>query len=103
MVLLARYFGMAGLAILLSSAIASATPIIDDGSTGPAKWRRPITVFIPRDPEPGRHRHDKLKDAVDKWKAGAGPNVPAINTVILDANGKDPNTGMLPATTAEGA
>jgi hypothetical protein len=103
MVLWTRQFGVAGLVILLSSTISTAKPITDDGSTGPAKWRKPITVFIPRDPEPGRNRHDKLKDAVDQWKAVAGPNVPAINTVILNAGGNDPSTGKPPDTSAEGA
>jgi len=95
--------------LLMIAPRAQATPIVDDVSTGPAKWTDPIKVYIPLDPAANapanpRNRQDQVKAAVDAWKAGLDPkiNLPEISTVMLDKNGHDPSTGKAPDPAVDG-
>ncbi len=81
---------------------ASATPIKYKEVTGTAKWKGPITIYIPRDPRPTGTIYDEVKRAVDEWaKITANKNI-KLTAVILEANGNVPGTGRPPDPMAKG-
>ncbi len=100
-----RVLGIVSLILLCCGAPAAATPIVDYFSTGPAKWKSAITVYIPLDParnekddDNKRTRHIQVKEAVEEWKKVAADQKTGltINAVILDENGKIPGSDKKP-------
>lgn len=101
--------GVACVCVAFLMSPVQATPIPDDTSTGVAKWKVPVHVYIPldptrNDPDPTkrRNRHNKVKDAVDKWVAAAQANGVQVSATVLDANGNIPGTNKKPDTNTEG-
>jgi hypothetical protein len=94
---------LAALLFAATSLPVSARPITYDDVTGTAKWKVPITIYIPRDPRATGTIHDEIKRAVDEWaKIAAGKNI-TLTPVILDASGNVPGTGQPPNPTAKGS
>lgn len=100
---------LAGVFVCLAIA-AQAIPYVPDKTLGPAGFPRgsTITVYIPKDPLEGdattpRNRVPALEAGVKQW---ADPLKKLANIdlkiVKLDANGKDPATGMAPDYTMAG-
>jgi len=87
-----------GWAVLVAARNARATPIVAKGVIGGARWKRNITIYIPRDPVAGRNRHKQLKEAVDAWKRVAADKHIGISItpVVLDGQGNIPGTGSKP-------
>lgn len=85
------------------TAVARATPLTFADVTGTAKWKVPITVYIPLDPAKGGTIHDDIKKAVNTWAPIAKNKGITVNAVVLDMNGNDPSTNKPPDPNAKGS
>jgi hypothetical protein len=82
--------------------VVGATPLTYPDVTGTAKWKVPITVYIPLDPKPAGALHDDVKKAVETWAPIAKNKSITLKAVVLDKNGNDPATGKPPDSTVDG-